>query len=190
MSRTACFIDDGYLQNVVRDYHRQKDNSANESEKWKTDYSKLVKRMKGDEDLLRTYYYNCKFPAEDCLDEERNLKQERFFFSLQKLNQFECKFGRLERRYHEDGNWSFVQKQVDVLMAIDIVALSLKHLITKAKIISGDADLIPAIQFAKNEGVVVELFYSPGTVSNELLKTVDIGTEIYGVWFEDIRMTE
>jgi len=188
MERTACFIDDGYLQNVVRDVQRQNDNCLSESTKWKIDYSRLADRMKGNEDLLRTYYYTCKLPENDDYDCDHNFKQKQFFYSLQKINQFECKFGTLERRYQDDGTYCFVQKQVDVLLAIDIVTLSLKHLITKANIISGDADLIPAVKFAKSEGVVVELFYTAGTASNELLQTVDIATEIDAAWLEEIRM--
>ena len=184
MYKTACFIDDSYFQNVLRNMDKPRA---------KTDYSKLVARMKGEDELLRAYYYTCKcYVSENPTEEELNYreKQERFFYSLQKLNQFECKFGRLERRFHEDGTPSFIQKQVDVLMAMDIVTLSLKHLITKASIISGDADLIPAIQVAKNEGVVVELFYSFNTASRELLQTVDIATEINSDWLEGIRLTE
>lgn len=192
MYRTACFIDDGYYQNVLR--AMEKSNfKGDDQTKWKTDYSKLVERMKGDGQLLRAYYYNCRcLVSENPTEEERayQARQERFFYRLQTLNQFECRFGRLERRFHEDGTSSFIQKQVDVLMALDIATLSLKHLITEAKIISGDSDLIPAIQVAKNEGVIVELFYYPGSVHHELLQTVDIATEINSDWVKSTRLTE
>ena len=183
MDRTACFIDGGYFQNVLRYFAEPR-----------IDFSKLSARMKGSKQLLRTYYYNCKLlTSENPTDEEikRRDKQMGFFNRLQMIPQFECKFGTLERRLNGDGETiKPVQKQVDVMMALDIATLSLKHLITEAKIISGDADLIPAIQIAKNEGVAVELFYSVGTVSRELLQIVDSATEINYDWLEEIIMKE
>ena len=181
MDRTACFIDGGYLQNVLKYFAEPR-----------IDFSKLNERMKGAKQLLRTYYYNCKcLTSENPTDEEirRRDKQQKFFYSLQRIPQFECKFGTLERRPNGEG-YTLIQKQVDVMMALDIATLSLKHLITEAKIISGDADLIPAIQIAKNEGVVVELFYSPGTAGHELLQIVDSATEINYDWLEKILMEE
>lgn len=188
MDKTACFIDDGYLQNVLKDSGKLKFGYSDEQSKWKTDYSKLVSLMKGEEKLLRTYYYTCK---RENLSEEDDKKQESFFYSLDKLSQFECKFGRLEYRGEDkEGKPIYIQKQVDNLITIDIVMLSFKHLITKATVISGDADLIPAIKFAKNEGVIVEVLYFPGSTSNELLKTVDIATELNYDWLEKIRLTK
>ena len=182
MDRTACFIDGGYFQNVLRYFGEPR-----------IDFQKLAWRMKGDGQLLRAYYYNCRClvsenPTEEELDHQN--RQERFFYKLQTIPQFECKFGTLEMRPREDGTQKPVQKQVDVMMALDIAKLSWKHLITKASIIAGDADLIPAIQSAKDEGVVVELFYSGGTVSREILQTVDIPTEITFDVIEAVKLID
>lgn len=180
-NRIACFIDGGYFQNVLKYFAEPR-----------IDFSKLSTWMKGEKQLLRTYYYNCKLLTNENPTEEelkRRDKQIGFFNRLQMIPQFECKFGTLERRPNGEG-YTLIQKQVDVMMALDIATLSLKHLITEAKIISGDADLIPAIQLAKNEGVVVELFYSAGTVSRELLQIVDSATEINYDWLEEIMMSE
>lgn len=170
MEKTAIFIDGGYFKEVS----------------WKIiqrniDFLKLIENMRGNEKLLRAYYYYCRrFVSENPSEEERvrQAKQESFFNYLYRVPHLECKFGRLERHLSDNGTSEFVQKQVDVLMAIDLVTLSTKHLITNAKIITGDSDLIPAIQVAKNEGVVVELFYCAGSTHHELLQTVDIATEI------------
>jgi len=45
------------------------------------------------------------------------------------------------------------------LLSLDLVQLSLQHQIQKAIIIDGDSDYVPAIQLAKNAGVVVTLCY-------------------------------
>lgn len=182
MDRTACFIDGGYFQSVLKYFGEPR-----------IDFQKLAECMKYDGRLLRAYYYNCKcLMSEKPTEEEfsHQNRQEKFFYKLQTFPQFECKFGMLEWRPREDGTPKPVQKQVDVMMALDIAKLSWKHLITKASIISGDSDLIPAIQLAKDEGVVVELFYLYGTASREILQTVDIATEITSDWIEKIELTD
>ena len=176
MGRTACFLDAGYLSKIFD---------------VKIDYLKLIAEMVKSEDLLRTYYYDCKvFMSNPPTDDERKRKtrQDKFLSHLQTFPKFECKFGRLERHYKSDGDFTFVQKRVDVMLAIDLVNLSTKKLITKANLVTGDSDLIPAIQIAKNEGVVVELFYVPRSTHTELLQTVDIATELNDEWLEKIKM--
>lgn len=182
MERTACFIDGGYFQSVLKYFGEPR-----------IDFQKLTGRMKDDGRLLRAYYYNCRClisenPTEEELEHQNG--QERFFHKLQTFPQFECKFGTLELRSREGGLLKPVQKQVDVMMALDIAKLSWKHLITKASIISGDSDLIPAIQSAKDEGVVVELFYLYGTAGHEILQTVDIATEITSDWIEEVKLKD
>ena len=170
MDRAACFIDGGYFQNILKSFGEPR-----------VDFSKLVEFMRKGNPLLRAYYYNChRLIREGHEEEDRayQVKQNGFFHSLSMIPQFECKFGKLKQYTNQFGKDEFVQKQVDVLMAIDVVTLSAKKLINHAKIIAGDSDLIPAVQVAKNEGVVVELFYLYGTADVELLKTVDIATAI------------
>lgn len=175
MEKVACFLDAGYLNKVFTT---------------KIDYLKLIAEMVGQDNLLRTYYYDCKvFMSNPPTDDERDRKarQDSFFSRLQTFPKFECKFGRLERHYKSNGDFTFVQKRVDVMLAIDLVTLSTKKLITKANLITGDSDLIPAIQIAKNEGIVVELFYVPQSTHTELLQTVDIATEINDDWLNKIK---
>ncbi len=60
------------------------------------------------------------------------------------------------------------------MLATDIATLSSKRLVTHINLMAGDSDLIPAIQIAKNEGVIVNLFHGPlKTVHDHLLQTVD-----------------
>jgi uncharacterized protein (TIGR00288 family) len=49
------------------------------------------------------------------------------------------------------------QKQVDILLAIDLLRLSYRGAISQAILITGDSDFIPAIKIAKDEGVQVLL---------------------------------
>lgn len=179
MNDTACMIDAGYLQKVLADY-----------EKPKIDYQKLVAEMTNNLGLLRTYYYDCKSymslnPTEN--ERERQARQEKFHKYLQRLPQFECRFGRLEKRWNEDGSCSFEQKRVDVMLSLDLATLSTKRLIRRAVLMTGDSDMIPAIQIAKNEGVIVELFCIPKSTHHELLQAVDIATPINQAFIDRIK---
>ena len=179
MNDTACMIDAGYLQKVLADFGKPK-----------IDYQKLVAEMTIHLDLLRTYYYDCKaYMSQEPTENERarQARQESFHKYLQKLPQFECRFGRLEKRWNEDGSCSFEQKRVDVMFSLDLATLSTKRLIHHAILMTGDSDMIPAIQIAKNEGVVVELFFTPKSTHHELLQAVDIATPINQAFIERIK---
>ena len=46
-------------------------------------------------------------------------------------------------------------------------------MIQKAVIVTGDSDFLPAIEAAKEAGVLVTLFYSQSSIHDELLSAVD-----------------
>ena len=50
-----------------------------------------------------------------------------------------------------------VQKGVDMRIGLDIAALALKRLVTTVILVTGDADMIPAMRFARREGLRVGL---------------------------------
>ena len=96
------------------------------------------------------------------------MAMSRFVDALKRLPRFEFRQGKLARR--EGG---FEQKRVDIWIAVDLVRLSFSHQITKAVLITGDSDLVPAIEAAKDAGVVVQLYYSRHSVHHELLQACD-----------------
>lgn len=67
----------------------------------------------------------------------------------------------------------FIQKRVDIALAVDLVRLSCGRMIQKAVIVTGDSDFVPAIEAAKEAGVLVTLYYSPTSIHDELLSAVD-----------------
>jgi len=154
MGRIAIFIDGGYLEKITQ----------NEFTGAKIDFGKLSSNMSENYSLLRTYYYNClpyqgNPPTKD--ESHRFAAKQRFFYALDRIDRFEVRLGRLAfRGVDSSNNPIFVQKGVDVLMAIDLVQLSVKHLISYAAILAADADFIPAIKVAKDEGVLIKLYHS------------------------------
>ena len=76
------------------------------------------------------------------------------------------------------------------MFATDLVVSSTRHLVSNIILITWDSDMIPAIQIAKNEGVIIELFYTKGTAHEDLLKTVDIATPIDRDWIDKVKRTQ
>jgi len=153
MGRVAIFIDGGYLDKVLE----------TEFDRARIDYRKLSEKIVGNQDHLRTYYYHClpyqsNPPTTD--ESDRFSRAQAFFYNLDRLPRFEVKQGRLAfRGFDSDGRPIFEQKKVDVMFSVDLVLLSVKTQITEAAIIAGDSDLLPAVEVAKREGVLIKLYH-------------------------------
>lgn len=99
-----------------------------------------------------------------------------YISALKRLPRFEIRLGRLQKI----GN-AFKQKGVDVWLAVDMVKLSCKGIIDKAILVTGDSDFVPAVDVAKEEGIVTILYYSkthPMYVHKKLLDACDEKYEI------------
>jgi uncharacterized LabA/DUF88 family protein len=171
MDYAAVFIDGGYLDKVQESLKNIR-----------MDYEKFSDILCENFTRFRTYYYHCMPYQENPPTLEQKGKYQsmsNFIHSLRKLPRFEVRLGRLERR--GDG---FKQKQVDTLIAIDLVKLSAKNQIKKAVLVSGDSDHVPAIRSAKEDFVLVKLCYMPGTVHSQLVDICDerleLGMDILG----------
>ncbi len=161
MSRCAVFVDGGYLNKVLE----------NDFNRIAIDYGKLAEEVAQGTERLRTYYYHCMpYQSNPPTEEEkrRYVAMSKFIDALKRLPRFEFRRGKLARR-----DTGFEQKRVDIWIAVDLVRLSFSHQITKAVLITGDSDLVPAIEAAKDAGVVVQLYYSRHSVHQELLQACD-----------------
>jgi uncharacterized LabA/DUF88 family protein len=160
--RCANFIDGGYLDNAIK-----------ESGIERVDYSLLSSMMSGDIQLLRSYYYHClPYRPPKPTDKAKLLydAKHRLFQAIELSSNYEVRLGKLERIALPEGGFTYIQKRVDILLGVDLVMLASKRLITHANILAGDSDFIPAIEVAKNEGVVVRLYSLPKTTSDLLVK--------------------
>lgn len=79
---------------------------------------------------------------------------------------------------------NIVQKGVDMKIGLDIANVSTKGIAQKIVIISGDTDIIPAMKFARKEGVRVYLDFF-GMSHDELLEHAD--EIINPISFDDIK---
>ena len=163
MARVAIFIDGGYLRGLGR----------SEFPGNRVDYELMTARIRErisqditePLDVLRSYYYDSPpfqsdFPTAD--ERDRYAGYRRFIDALSYLPKFEVRLGRLQHQgYRPDGSPIFQQKQVDLLLGLDLALLSGKGQITHAALVAGDGDFVPAVRAAKQEGVAVWLFHGP-----------------------------
>jgi len=176
MARCAVLIDGAYLDKVL---HNDFSNA-------RVDIGKLADELAGPTERLRTYYYHCMpFQSAPPTTEERNrfASMDTFIFNLKKLPRFQFRQGKLQKIGTE-----YKQKRVDIWMAVDLVRMSSNKQIEKAILVTGDSDLVPAIEAARDEGVVVVLFYSPNSRHDELLQACDERYEITRNLIEKTRL--
>ena len=179
MNRCAIFIDGAYLEFVLK----------GEFGRPPIDFATLANRIAGARELLRTYFYDClpyqsARPTPD--ERERFARRQRFHHALNRIQRFEVRLGKLAFRGTQDGRPIFEQKRVDILLGVDLVQLATKHQITDAMVVAGDSDFLPAIEVAKQEGVVVHLFHG-ASPHNELLTRCDERVRIDGEFVDAIR---
>ena len=105
MDKVAIFIDGAYLSKVLKESF----SSA------QIDFSKLSNFLANGDPILRTYYYNCmpyKSPAPSSGEITRYNNMQRFVTSLEKLDRYAVRLGKLENRGRKaDGTPIFQQKR-------------------------------------------------------------------------------
>lgn len=141
-------------------------------------------------DLLRAFYYHCPpYQSNPPTDEERGrtARFQGFRRALERIPRFAVRLGHLQfRGLKQDGSPDLGQKQVDLLLGLDIALLAGKQQITHAALVAGDSDFVPAFGVAKQEGVLVWLFHGPNaarddghsTYSGELWTAADERSEM------------
>lgn len=176
MDKTAVFIDGGYFSRVLKDEYGET----------AIDFKALSERLCEGCDRLRTYYYTC-MPYQSnpptAGERARYAAMDRFLYSLKKVPRFEVRLGKLS---HIRGE--FVQKRVDVLLSVDLVRMSWGRQIQRAVLLSGDSDLVPAVQAAKDAGVLTQVYYSKRSVHDELLQACDDRFEITRDLVESVKL--
>jgi uncharacterized LabA/DUF88 family protein len=161
MNRAVVLIDGGYFRSILdTDFDRPK-----------IDFLKFSDTICGGDERLRTYYYTCmpyqSSPPTD--DEKRRFSAaDKFVYTLRNLPRFDVRLGKLAHVGKE-----FVQKRVDILLAVDLVRMSWGRFIGTAILVTGDSDFVPAVEAAKDAGVLVRLYYSQSSIHDELRSAVD-----------------
>ena len=113
------------------------------------DYGKFVAKLVGNNrKLIRTYYYDAPVKKND--DFKRYKNQQRFFSKLNRIEYLDIRYGRIERGR---------QKGVDVKLAVDMIDYAINNCYDTAILVSGDSDLVSAVELVKSTGKHVELAF-------------------------------
>jgi uncharacterized LabA/DUF88 family protein len=116
------------------------------------DFAKLVVKLAAGRKLVRAYYYNAPMLRED--DPAPWEAQQEFFARLNELPYISVKLGRLELR-----GGSLVEKEVDITIAVDLVAFAYRNAYDTAILVTGDGDFSVAARAVQECGKNIENAY-------------------------------
>ncbi|MEN3033965.1 MAG: NYN domain-containing protein [Aquificaceae bacterium] len=121
----------------------------------KIDYQKLVDFLKEDRRLIRAYFYSA-IPQEKDLKREspewESLQRQKRFLDELSLLGIKVKIARLRRL----NSGEFIEKEVDVMLATDMLSLAYNGVYDTAILVSGDSDFSYTVEDIQRIGKRVE----------------------------------
>ncbi len=161
MERSAVLIDLGFFAKILKYCFDEP----------RIDFERFSDIVTEGTERFRTYVYDC-LPYRDehpsAEQQARYENHQRFLNAIRRLNRFDVRLGRLA---YDSTTGEYVQKRVDVLMSVDLVRMSWSQQIRTAVLVTGDSDLVPAVQAAKYAGVVTILYYASCYDEDERIRT-------------------
>ncbi len=138
MEKVAIFIDGsnlykGLVSEVASDY--------------RLDFVRFIELLVAGRKLLRAYYYNAPLPPEDPAAKAH----QSFLNYLRRVPYVSVRLGRLERRGE-----GFVEKGVDIQIAVDMLRLAYARAFDVAILVSGDGDFAEVVRVIQDMGMQVE----------------------------------
>jgi uncharacterized LabA/DUF88 family protein len=129
--------------------------------------------------LKRLYFYDCEAGSNDVWQKQQQDALSQCDFCFPRMGTLSNRGFKRERQ----------QKEVDVLLAVDMLRSAYSGVLTEAVVIAGDLDYRPVIEALVDRGVIVKLFYDPRSISEDLFNAVDvrrtIGLHDYHSWTVD-----
>jgi uncharacterized LabA/DUF88 family protein len=164
------FIDGAYLSTFA----------SNKGKEWfgrsaELDYNLIATQLGG----VRTFYYDC-LPAraQDRESESefqgRLAERQEFFDSLRRLPGWHVSEGLAKWRKKK----GTTQKEVDILIAVDMLTHTYRKNMDQILFVAGDLDFRPLVEAIVREGMYITLRYGQGSIAEELLDAVDYAQEM------------
>lgn len=175
-NRMSVFIDGGYYNAMQRYYQTDFDFLY-----FTEEVHKQLAAKAGLLDTVHTFYYDCEpyTDVDSTAEELEALSKRRSYFGFLRTNSVRVREGVVVKRTTESRLVTYQQKRVDLLLGLDIAEECDKGLMSHLALVAGDADLIPAVEFAGHRGVQVWLLHGPrGTYSSALWTAADGKIEV------------
>jgi len=150
-----------------------------------------MERMKHDCAALKCFYYDCAdVQRKGQSDEEyllRRGEQDKLFSKIRRSSGTHVKLGNLVREAK-----GFRQKQVDILLAVDMLTHAARGNLKEAILIAGDQDFKPVVESLVNMGVFVTVWSDTRSFSSELIDAADayepLSFDRYLRWTEESQV--
>ncbi|CAN7467472.1 NYN domain-containing protein [Variovorax sp. LjRoot175] len=163
MTTQYLFIDAGYLDQVLADVSREWFGGAPMT----PDYKGIGRNYR------KIFYYDCLPPRRehesDAEYKERSAPKEQHFERLRSLDGWHVSEGIAKHRRRTGAT----QKEVDILIAVDILSHTHRRNMTLCSFLAGDQDFCPLIEQVVREGMYVQLWYHPSSISRDLKNAAD-----------------
>ncbi len=187
--KAAVFIDGGYFAKVRQNL-----------DVYDVDFCKFSDLLCGNYERHFTFYYDAPpFQSGIPTQTEKSKKAafDKFVYSLKLYPRFQVRLGKLSRvdsQCSSCGNWStkYKQKRVDNLLTVDLTRAIWKDNISKAILVTGDSDFVPAIEEANHAQILSHVWYSNignTRIHDELRMACSERTEITKTLLEKVRKT-
>jgi uncharacterized LabA/DUF88 family protein len=166
LKRVAIFCDGSNI------YHGLRECFAGQT----LDYARLFDRIllnTAGRELFRVYFYQSLPQTEPAA-----ARNQRFVSRLQRIPYVEVRAKKLVAYAGPDGRIAYREKGIDVQLAVDMVSMAYRGLFDVAALVSGDADLVPAVRAVKEAGRHVENYFFGGRAALELLQQADVSVEL------------
>jgi uncharacterized LabA/DUF88 family protein len=155
--KAAILVDNMYFEHALFAY------SA-----YPTDLSKLPKIVLAkEEEHYKTYVFDALPWVPDNPFPDQTEKRDRkaaYLSALKYKERIVVEYGHVVPKMKTCQKCGFqnvvpVQKAVDVQISVRLVSLAWNHIVDKIVLITGDADLVPAVNDVEKSGVIVKLAY-------------------------------
>jgi uncharacterized LabA/DUF88 family protein len=126
----------------------------------------------------RVFYYDCLDDIVKTNEDPDQLKtrireQEEFFEKIRALEGFHVRLGSLSGTSKKKR-----QKEVDILLTVEMLDHAFRKNMTSATLIAGDLDFAPLLDSLVRLGTWVDVLYDPKSIAQGLLASADRGIPI------------